>query len=46
MTNVTKVTKPFFERFLNRSIVESNVLAGALFSVMPRPGQVRLSSIP
>ncbi len=42
MTNVTKVVKPFFDGYLNRSTVESNVLAGALFNVMPLSGQVSI----
>ncbi|CAF3395052.1 unnamed protein product [Rotaria sp. Silwood1] len=51
MTNVTKVIRPFFEKYVNRSSVESTVLSGALFNVMPRSGlteQVHnnLSNIP
>jgi hypothetical protein len=40
MTNVKKVVLPFFEKYINRSAVESTVLAGGLFNVMPRTGQV------
>jgi hypothetical protein len=44
MTSPTKVVKPFFERYINRASVESTVLAGALFNVMPRSGQVRINN--
>jgi hypothetical protein len=40
MTNVTKVVRPFFEKYVNRSMVEPNILSGALFNVMPRNGLV------
>jgi hypothetical protein len=42
MTNVTKVVRPYFEKYLDRSAIEPNVLAGALFNVMPRAGQVSI----
>ncbi len=42
MTNVTKVIRPFFENYINRSAVEPNILAGALLNVMPLSGQVRI----
>lgn len=42
MTNVTKVVKPFYEGYLDRSAVEANILSGALFNVRPRSGQVRI----
>ncbi|CAF2773164.1 unnamed protein product [Rotaria sp. Silwood2] len=38
MTNVTKVIRPFFEKYINRSSVESTVLFGPLLNVMPRSG--------
>lgn len=44
MTNVTKVTRPFYEKFLNRSSVGSNILSGTLFNVMPVQGQVKTLS--
>ena len=40
MTNVKKVIRPFYEKYLNRSAVQSTVLSGALFNVMPQNGQV------
>ncbi|CAM4899115.1 unnamed protein product [Rotaria socialis] len=51
MTNVTKVTRPFYEKYLNRSSVDSNILSGALFNVMPNSGNTEevfnsLSKIP
>ncbi|CAF1254910.1 unnamed protein product [Rotaria sordida] len=51
MANVTKVIRPFFEKYLNPASVETSVLTGGLFNVMPRSGlteQVRtnLSKIP
>ena len=42
MTNVTKVVRPFFEKYINRSSVETTILSGALFNVMPRSGQVSI----
>jgi hypothetical protein len=42
MTNVTKVVRPFFERYINRSMIQPNILAGALFNVMPRDGLVSI----
>jgi hypothetical protein len=42
MANVTKVTRPYFEKFINRTSVEATVLAGTMFNVMPRPGQVSI----
>ena len=42
MTNVTKVVRPIFEKYLARSAVESTILSGALFNVMPRSGRVRI----
>ena len=39
---MTKVTKPLFEKIINRSMIESNILSGAQFNVQSRPGQVRL----
>jgi hypothetical protein len=44
MTNVTKVVRPFFEKYVNRSMVESSILAGALFNVMPVSGQVSIDN--
>jgi hypothetical protein len=44
MTNVTKVVRPFFERFINRSTIETTVLSGAIFNVMPRTGQVNIEN--
>ncbi|UJR36372.1 hypothetical protein I4U23_029096 [Adineta vaga] len=51
MTNVTKVVRPIYEKYLNKAAVESTILSGALFNVMPRNGQTEevfnnLSSIP
>ncbi|CAF1300171.1 unnamed protein product [Rotaria magnacalcarata] len=51
MTNVTKVTRPFYEKYVNRSSVDSNILSGALFNVMPNSGKTEevfnsLSQIP
>jgi len=51
MANVTKVTRPFFEKYINRTSIETTVLSGAIFNVMPRPGQTEpvsngLSNIP
>ncbi|CAF1455374.1 unnamed protein product [Adineta ricciae] len=51
MTNVTKVVRPIFEKYLDRSAVESTILSGALFNVMPRRGRTEevlanLSNIP
>jgi hypothetical protein len=40
MTNTKRVIQPFFQGYLNKSIVEENVLDGALFSITPRSGQV------
>lgn len=45
MTNVTKVVRPFFEKYINRTSVETNILSGALLNVMPRNGQVNIFNI-
>jgi len=42
MTNVTKVIRPFFEGYIDRSMVEPTILSGALFNVMPRNGLVSI----
>jgi hypothetical protein len=40
MTNVTKVVRPFDERYIDRSAIDSNFLSGALLNVMPLAGRV------
>jgi len=42
MTNVTKVVRPFFEKIVNKSMVEPNIIDGPLFNVMPRDGLVSI----
>ncbi|CAF4157282.1 unnamed protein product [Rotaria sp. Silwood2] len=51
MTNVTGVIRPFFEKYLSPTSVETNLLSGALFNVMPKRGLTRkvynnLSNLP
>ncbi|CAF4039061.1 unnamed protein product, partial [Rotaria sordida] len=38
MGNVTGVIRPFFEKYLSPTAVETNLLSGALFNVMPKHG--------
>jgi hypothetical protein len=40
MANVKRMVKPFFDGYINISMVEKNILSGPLFSVTPRQGQV------
>ena len=42
MTDVTKVVQPFVEGYINPSMVETDILDGAFFNVMPVSGQVRI----
>ncbi|CAF4384929.1 unnamed protein product [Rotaria sp. Silwood2] len=51
MANVTGVIRPFFEKYLSPTSVETNLLSGALFNVMPKRGLTRkvynnLSNLP
>jgi hypothetical protein len=40
MANTKRLVQPFYEGYLNTSMVEENILSGPLFSVTPRDGQV------
>ncbi|CAF1261505.1 unnamed protein product [Rotaria sp. Silwood1] len=38
MTKVKRVIRPFVDKYLNKKSVETSILSGALFNVMPRTG--------
>lgn len=40
MSNTNRLIQPFFDGYINKSLVEENVLDGPLFSVTPRLGNV------
>jgi hypothetical protein len=40
MANTKRLVQPFYEGYINTSMVEENILSGPLFSVTPRDGQV------
>ena len=40
MSNVKKIIRPFFEKYIDPSMVEQNLIVGGQFSVIPRKGQV------
>jgi hypothetical protein len=40
MSNVTQIIRPFFDQYIDPSMVEESIIAGAQFSVIPRKGQV------
>ena len=41
MTNTKQLIQPFFQGYIDPSMVHENVLDGAFFSVVPRDGQVK-----
>ncbi len=40
MANVMQIIRPFFDQYIDPSMVEDSIIAGAQFSVIPRKGQV------
>jgi hypothetical protein len=40
MANTKRLIQPFFQGYIDNSIVEENILDGPLFSVTPRSGKV------
>ncbi len=40
MSNVKQIIRPFFEQYIDPSMVEQNLIVGGQFSVIPREGQV------
>jgi hypothetical protein len=40
MTNINRIVEPFVNGYINKSMVEDNILDGPLFSVTPRAGNV------
>jgi hypothetical protein len=40
MSNVKQIIQPFFEQYIDPSMVEKHIIVGGQFSVIPRAGQV------
>ncbi|CAF1300421.1 unnamed protein product [Rotaria sp. Silwood1] len=38
MSNIKKIIRPFFEKYINISMIEENIIFGGQFSVTPREG--------
>ncbi|CAF1312841.1 unnamed protein product, partial [Rotaria sp. Silwood1] len=41
MSNVKQIIRPFFEKYIDPSMVEENIIVGGQFSVIPREGQTQ-----
>jgi hypothetical protein len=45
MTRVKQVIRPFFDGYLDRSMVKSHILSGAFLNVIPHRGRVSANFI-